>query len=150
MYREQHQRAQFSYRCKAGGFTLLEVILAICLLTIGILAVGSMQVSSIWGNATAGNLTEGTSLAADQLEKLMALSYGHANLADTDGDGSGGLSDATEATADHQVTEGRYTLYWNVADNLVIDNTKTITVIVSWTDRGVQKALSLHQIVPHI
>ncbi|MBK5099684.1 MAG: prepilin-type N-terminal cleavage/methylation domain-containing protein [Desulfobacteraceae bacterium] len=146
----QYQGSQFGRTRKEDGFTLLEVILAISILTIGILAVGSMQVSAIRGNATASCLTEGTVLAADQIEKLMALPYADSNLGDTDGDGSEGLNDATQATADHQATEGRYILYWNVADNAVIDNTKTINVIVTWMDREVRKTVSLQNIIPHI
>jgi type IV pilus assembly protein PilV len=103
------------------GFTLLEVIVAISLFSIGLLAVASMQVSAIRGNTLAGGVTEATSWVSDLMEKLMILPFDHANLVDTDGDGTNqdpdgdgmdndggdfGLKDVTAATADHQVSRG--------------------------------------------
>ena len=73
---------------KEKGFTLLEVIVAISVLTIGLLAVASMQVLAIKGNTLSFGVTEATSWASDQMEKLMALPYDHANLMDTDEDGT--------------------------------------------------------------
>jgi prepilin-type N-terminal cleavage/methylation domain-containing protein len=43
---------------KDDGFTLLEVIMAISILTIGLLAVASMQASAIRGNAISREYTE--------------------------------------------------------------------------------------------
>ena len=37
------------------GYTLLEVVVAMTILTIGLLAVASMQTTSIRGNVTAGS-----------------------------------------------------------------------------------------------
>jgi prepilin-type N-terminal cleavage/methylation domain-containing protein len=129
------------------GFTLLEVIFAISILTIGILAVATMQLSSIRGNDFARSVTEVSTWAGDQLEKLLALPYNDASLNDSDGDGAAGLNDATAATADYgPVTQGKYTVFWNVAVDHVASNTKTITVIVTWTDRGVQRSVSMQHI----
>jgi len=130
-----------------GGFTLLEVILAISILTIGILAVASMQLSSIRGNDFARSVTEVSTWGGDQLEKLLALPYNDASLNDTDADGAAGLHDATAATADYgPVTQGEYSVFWDVAVDHVASNTKTITVIVTWTDRGVQRSVSMQHI----
>ena len=144
------------------GFTLLEVIVAISILTIGLLAVASMQVSAIRGNASAYGITEGTSWASDQVEKLMVLPYNHAELVDTDGDGTDedvnengvdddggnfGLEDTTVNTADHQVTRGKYTVCWNIAVDVEANNTKTVNVIVTWTDHGIQKSVSIRNII---
>jgi len=144
-------------RSKEEGFTLLEVIVAISILTIGILAVASMQISSIRGNSFAGGVTEGTTWAGDQVERLVALPYDDPLLQDTDGDAAAGLSDTgfdndpdTQADADQQAIEGRYIIYWNVADDTPITNTKTINVTVTWTDHGVQKSVSLQRVIPRI
>jgi len=144
-------------RSKGEGFTLLEVIVAIAILTFGILAVASMQISSIRGNSFAGGVTEGTTWAGDQVERLMALPYDDPLLQDTDGDGAPGLNDTgfdddpdTQDDADQQATEGRYTINWNVADDTPITNTKTINVIVTWTDHGVQKTVPLQRVIPRI
>jgi prepilin-type N-terminal cleavage/methylation domain-containing protein len=147
------------------GFTLLEVIVAISVFTVGLLAVASMQVSAIRGSTLAGGVTEATSWLSDQMEKLMVLPFDHAQLADTDGDGTDqdpdedgidnnggdfGLEDTTAASADHQANRGRYTLYWNIALGEEIKDTKTVNIIVTWTDHGIQKRISMKHIVPNI
>ena len=121
---------------KEKGFTLLEVIVAISILTIGILAVASMQISSLRGNSFAGGVTEGTTWAGDQVERLMALPYDH--------------NDLDQAQNPHQATEGKYTINWNVTDDTPMTNTKTINVTVTWTDHGVQKTVSLQRVIPRI
>ncbi len=52
---------------REGGFTLLEVIMAISILTIGILAVASMQISAIRGNAFSRDVTESTDRIQDRM-----------------------------------------------------------------------------------
>lgn len=143
-------------RSKTGndkGFTLLEVIIAISILSVGILGVATMQTSSMRGNAFADGVTAGTTWAADRLEKIMDFAYqdyDNANLLDTDNDGQAGLNDATAATADFQQVEGQYTIYWNVAADDIFDDTKTISVIVTWTDHGVQKNVTVRNVIPRI
>jgi prepilin-type N-terminal cleavage/methylation domain-containing protein len=57
------------------GFTLLEVMISIAILSIGLLAIASMQVRAVEGNASADRLTEGTNWGQDKIEELMALPY---------------------------------------------------------------------------
>jgi len=118
-------------RKKERGFTLLEVIVAISILTVGLLAVASMQISAIRGNSFAISTTEATTWAANQVEKLIALPYNDYNLDDTNGDGADGLNDIGN-DADRTEHQGRYTVCWNVAIDAVTNNTKTINVIVTW------------------
>jgi len=144
-------RTVIEKRCNQKGFTLLEVIVAISILTIGLLAVASMQVSAIRGNASAYGITEATSWASDQIEKLIVLPYDHADLQDTDGDGASGLENASEATDDNPnppPTHGKYKVYWNLAVDDTADGTKTVNVIVTWTDHGIQKRISIRNIIP--
>ena len=141
------------------GFTLLEVIVAISVFTVGLLAVVSMQVSAIRGNTAAGGVTEATSWLSDQMEKMMVLPFDHPQLEDRDGDGTDkgsgedaklGLEDVTPETADHWVSRGRYSLYWNIAPGEATKDTKTVKVIVTWTDHGIRKRISMKHIVPDI
>ena len=59
-----------------GGFTLIEVLLALAIFAIGILALGALQVRYIGGNALARNQTEAISIATDVLERLMSVPTG--------------------------------------------------------------------------
>ena len=136
---------------KDKGFTLLEVLVAIAILAFGILAIATMQATSIKGNARAISISEGVTLAQDRAEWIGRLAYDDATLSDGDGtnDGSAGLDD-NSANSDEQVgavkltPNGRnYNIYWNVAENWPITNTKTIRLFVVWTERGTQKQVSM-------
>lgn len=137
------------------GFTLLEVLAAISILTIGLLAVASLQGAALRGNAKAMDVTDAATLAADRMEKLVALPYNDLDLEDTDHDGASGLKDTgydgnpdTQADADYGITQktagGKiYSLYWNVAVDDAKKGTKTINVIVVWLDHGKAKQVSI-------
>jgi type IV pilus assembly protein PilV len=118
------------------GFTIIEVLIAISVLTIGILAVSTMQVSAIRGNAFASRQTEGTTLALDRMEKIMSLSYENTDL----------------AAGNHTVPSppSGYTVVWNVSDDSPLNNAKRIIVTVTWTGHGVQRNVSVERIVPRI
>lgn len=144
-------------RIRERGFTLLEVIMAICVLTVGILAVASMQGSSSRNNILADSRTEAVTWAEDQMESLLSLAWDNPLLSDTDGDGATGLADqgfdndtSTKGDADHQVVQGKYSIYWNVADNAIIGNTKTVNIIVTWKDYGRQGSVSMQRVIPRI
>jgi hypothetical protein len=116
-----------------------------------------MQVAAMRGNSFAGGVTEGSTWALDQIEKLMKLSWDDASLQDSDLDGAAGLDNigfdnnsATQADADFRVTRGRYDIHWNVANNVVTANTRTVNVIVTWTDHGAQKTVSIQRVVARI
>jgi type IV pilus modification protein PilV len=99
---------------KAGnhdGFTIIEVVIAMAIFAIGILAVASLQVATINGNSSARKITEAVTLAENRLETMMNLPYA-------------GITDG-------QATEGAYTTSWSVAENVVADNTKFLTVTVT-------------------
>jgi len=116
-----------------GGFTLIEMLVAVSILSAGLLALGSMQVSAISGNAHSANVTDSSTLAADRLEKLLALPYTHADL-------------SSGAHMDPNPPAGR-TVLWNIVDNAPLANTKTITLTVQWTDHGIQKSVTMQRII---
>ena len=112
------------------GFTMIEILIAITIFAVGMLAVASMQVSGIHGNATANGLTGASAWAADRLEALLVRPYDHIDLDPAGNPHSGG-------------TQGRYTISWNIIENGMMPNTKTIMVNVSYNDRGKPKNVSL-------
>jgi len=118
-----------------GGFTLLEVIVAISILTVGLLAVGTMQVSAIYGNSFAGRMTAATSIAEDKMEQLLSLQYTYTATHPDLAEGSHPDTPAADASG--------YTLTWNVINNSPVGNTKQITVTVTWRDKWVNKSTSL-------
>ena len=161
MKREKTHRSRTAIhirkRSSERGFSIIEVMIAISILSIGILALASMQVAAMRGNSFAGSVTEGSTWALDQIEKLMNLPWDDTSLQDADLDGAAGLGNigfdndtGTQADADFRITRGRYSIHWNVANNVVTANTRTVNVIVTWSDHGVQKSVSIQRVVARI
>jgi type IV pilus assembly protein PilV len=116
-----------------GGFTLLEIIIAISILTFGLLAVASMQTTAIRGNDNASNITEATTFAQDTLEDLMALRYTNAALDDV----NPGVGTPTNHAIPPPI--GYTGLSYTVDDDNPVSNAKLITVTITWQDKGVQR-----------
>jgi len=103
------------------GFTFVEVLIVIAIFSIGVLAVATMQVTSINVNASARMSGEATALAANQLEALMMVDYGHDDL-------------NPAKNPEHEFVEGAYTVSWIVTDSDIDsdgnNDSKTILVTV--------------------
>ena len=115
-----------------SGFTLLEVLIAISILTVGLLGVAQMQIMGIQGNYFSGNTTAALALAEEQMEGLLGISY--ANVI-SGNDGNNPIDETGQAG-------GIYTRTWVVANNTPITDTKTVTVSVSWDNASHQISLS--------
>ena len=144
-------------KLKQEGYTLVEILIAIAILAFGLLAVATMQVRAIKTNATASGISQGLTLGQAKVEELMNLAYSHTALSDTDGDGTNqdadddgvdddgdnfGLSH-TGDDSDNEEPNGRYTIYWNIAVGEPVTSSKTIRVIVTWTEKGRNKRIKL-------
>lgn len=129
------------------GFTLLEVIIAMAILSIGLLAIGYMQITAIDSNSTANRITEGTSLAQDKLEELVTHRMTHADL---------NASGNPHTDPDPNQRHPGYTITWNVTDNpmgtdgVEITDAKQIVITCQWLDRGRQKQTELRFIKPDL
>ena len=108
------------------GFSIMETLIALSVFTIGILAVATLVLSAIGENASARRVTEATALAEDRLEQLMALPY--------------------DSIADDNDRVGAYEVVWEVAENVIVDQTKLITVTVSWQYRGKQRNVTIRHL----
>lgn len=109
------------------GFAIIEALVAMAIFAIVMLAVISMQTKAVQTNDIARGVTEQTALAAEQMERLVALPFTHPDL-----------------TGNHTApAQGRYTIAWTVAANAMIDNTKTVTITVTWQEASVQKSVNL-------
>ena len=136
-----------------GGFTLIEIMIAVTVFAIGILAVAAMQIGSVKGNSLASGLTEATLVAQDQMENIISLKDSDPALNDTDNDGIGGLGDASAGTSDGMAaspyigpTGISYNVFWNVAINAAVPNNKQIRVIVQWVQNGRSRNVSLDSV----
>lgn len=108
-----------------GGFTLIEVLIAMTILTIGLLAVATMQVSAIHGNKTGNEISRATFLAQDKLEELKTS---------TDITSEPGGSDQT----------GIFNRSWQIGPSGT--NSRSVTVTVLWVVGGNSHSVVLNTI----
>jgi len=118
------------------GFTLLEVLIAISILTVGLLGVAQMQIMGIKGNYFSGNTTAALTLAEEKMEDLLGKSYTDAELT------NGNHPDANNPIDETGQAGGIYSRMWIVTDNTPITDTKEVTVSVSWDNLSHQVSLS--------
>lgn len=69
------QKLQSGSRHTDGGFTLIEVMIALVVLLVGMLGVMGMQYYSITGNTTSREMRIATSLSQDIIEQLKTAPY---------------------------------------------------------------------------
>ncbi len=120
------------------GYTLIEILIALAILSVGLLAIATMQISSIRVNDTARRMTRRATMAQDKLEYLMSLGYTNAVL-------------TSGAHPDDGSAPSGYTVSWTVSDLTVSTGgdpevTKLIEVKVS--ERG--KTTSMKYIKPRL
>lgn len=108
------------------GFTLLELMVAMMLLTVGFLA----TFSTIWSSQKAGdssrNITTAGALGLDLMEQLALRNY--------TGLKSGSFSFATTTTS-----AARFSRSYTVQVDTPGVNLKTVTGVVSWTETAGSK-----------
>ena len=105
------------------GFTLIEVLIAIVLVSIGILGLSAMTIGTIQGVIFSEKQTIATTLARDRLEQIKQAGYANVTSA--------------QYPAENYHTLAGYEQFQRlvtITDNTPRPNTKTIAVTVAWRD----------------
>lgn len=103
------------------GFSILEVLIGIFLLSIGIMGLATLQSRGIRSNDLANRTTQAANLAQFKLEELIHRSVEEHFAAGVTND------------PDNPV-DGVFSRSWEFTDNSPVPTARTITVIVTWTD----------------
>jgi len=135
-----------------NGFTLIEVLITLVIFAFGILGMNAMQISAIKGNSKGRQVSEAATVAADYIEAFLMMDYSDSDLNDDDGDGTNqdadsdgtdddggnfGLDDLTNPDgADDRNGDGVNDIFWNVAIDHPLPNTKTIKIFVDQPSGG--------------
>ncbi|MFH1137857.1 MAG: prepilin-type N-terminal cleavage/methylation domain-containing protein [Pseudomonadota bacterium] len=97
------------------GFSLIEIMVTIVIMSVAIWALSALQASSIGTNYSSHRMTIATILAQDKVEELRTLAYNDVQLTDavttnfsvdSDGDGDNDDFDWTPANIDHTNADG--------------------------------------------
>jgi type IV pilus assembly protein PilV len=101
------------------GFSLIEVLVALVILSVSLLALAGLMVTTTKNNSFGNHMTEAATFAQDKLEELRAIKWEN-------------LSDGNYTDQQDVLTGITYTRNWNVTTN---GSLKTITISVNWNDR---------------
>ena len=104
------------------GFTLVEVLIGLIILSVGILAITTVHVTSTKGSYFSNHLSQATICAQDKLESLKNLPYNDSDL--SSGQHNEGILSGTIFSRQVIVVED------------VGNSIKTITVVIDWADQG--------------
>lgn len=116
------------------GATLVELMIALVMLSIGILAVGQLFPAGSRSQLQARLTTAGNYYAQEKLEQLAGLAWTDAGLTAGRHPASG-----TEALG----SSGQWKRYYEVsAMTAPIDNLKKVTVTVQWVFQGTRTVTS--------
>ena len=92
-----------------GGFTLIEVLIAMVILAVGLLALEAMAIGASRSIAAANRMTEYTLIASQQLETVLEQARTDGNAGSTDQVLANGTLVETDVVANNQGAAG--TLY---------------------------------------
>ena len=101
---------------ESQGFSLIEVLVALVVLSVGLLSVGGLMMTSIKTNAYGNHFTQATALAQAKMEEFRSIRP----LA---GEGSDQVM---------SVNGVRYARNWSIVSN---GEMRFITVTVAWVDK---------------
>ncbi|MDO8940042.1 MAG: type IV pilus modification protein PilV [Methylicorpusculum sp.] len=77
MIRKQHTH----FMQKSGGFTLIEVMIAMVIMAVGLLGLAGLQATGLRNNQSAYNRSQATQLAYDMSDRIRANSINARNFA---------------------------------------------------------------------
>ena len=134
--------AGIKFRCQ-GGFSLIEVLIALVILAVGLLGLALFQTTAIKGNAIASKWTVATELAQDRLERFRHIGWDNIVSSTAGGFTTGppaqpNYANLPGAAGDNAIVRGtQYYRVWQVSSNAA-NSFKTITVWSCWRDDAAQ------------
>jgi len=113
------------------GFTLLEIFIAILLLTVGLLGTAALTTGVVRGNVSSRLLTSATAIAQSCLEENRRVGYASAGAVPTGGSNSCLHNTAVTITQNGVAFTRTLTVTPTPADST---NIRTLTVTVQWSE----------------
>lgn len=109
---------------KSKGFSLIEILIALIILSIAFLGLAGLMIQTTRNNSFGGRITEAATFAQDKLEELRSTSW----VAITSG-------------SDRVSVNGlNFNRNWTVVPNAIVapytePTLNTITIVITWNDQ---------------
>jgi prepilin-type N-terminal cleavage/methylation domain-containing protein len=120
----EHTSLEMNIWKQERGFTLVEILVALVILSIALLALAGLMATTIRNNAAGGHLTEAATIAQDTLERLRLSPLNSIPL---------GIMTQDSCVGSTGIV---YTRNWTAVPNIPFPNNTldTITITVTWVD----------------
>jgi len=109
---------------KSKGFTLIEILIAMIILSIAFLGLAGLMIQTTKNNSFGGHITEAATVAQDKLEELRSTSWV-----------------AITAGSDRMSVNGmNFNRNWTIVPNAIVapytePTLNTITIVINWNDQ---------------
>ncbi len=129
-------RQETTFRSR-DGFTLIEVLVALLILSVGLLGIAGLTVGIIRGDFFSKNITSATVIAQTQLETVENTGYINANT-----------TNFPSSAASVSMGGVNFSRTTTITDNSPATNVKTISVTVAWNEaNNAARSVSLQTIL---
>jgi prepilin-type N-terminal cleavage/methylation domain-containing protein len=135
-------KANRPLRLDDRGISLIEVMIAMFIFSVVALAISSLNVKTWQVTDLAKSYTEASTEASQKIESMISEKY-VSNQAS-------GMSPALIAgtTYASESSDGRYKISYEIRDNDVLPNTKSVQMTVSFYRGGVMKNIRYNYLLP--
>lgn len=124
------------------GFTLVEVLIAICVLSIALMGLATLQSRCIRSNDLARRTTQAAALAQIKLEELIFRDAADETFA------AGFTDDPDNPISVPGDEEGAiFSRSWEFYDDTPVPNARTIEIQVSWNDIMGQHSVGVEGVI---
>ncbi|HEY5656238.1 MAG TPA: prepilin-type N-terminal cleavage/methylation domain-containing protein [Myxococcota bacterium] len=127
------RRSKWNRSGPRGGFTLLEVMLALSILAFGLLGLAAMQLYAMQGRSSGRHSTFAATLVQTQMDELQRRNWN--TVTDTGGAWISAARGNVVVDASGNQTEQAYTLSWRITDD-VVGVTRRLDVRATWIEEG--------------
>jgi prepilin-type N-terminal cleavage/methylation domain-containing protein len=121
-------------RAPARGFSLIESLIALVIVSFGLLAIAGVHLKLVRGEDIARQRGEATRLAQEKLEELRSFTQFDAVAGVNSWGGMAGATDTISNDPNAYHANTTFTRTWQVLDS-VDDAWRRVRVTVAWTDR---------------